>query len=77
MSIRNIDDDLKRRLQRGAEHGHSVDDEVRAVLRREPGSDMEAIDLVDLAEQLFGKKHGVELESHPAAFVREPPDFSR
>jgi plasmid stability protein len=76
MLIRNVDEELKRRLRkRAAEHGHSMEEEVRAVLRRELESEKEAIDLVDLAEQLFGKEHGIELEPHPASFVREPPDF--
>ena len=74
--IRNIDDDLKQRLRRrAAEHGRSMEEEARAVLRQHLGVECD-VDLVKLASELFGEARGVELEPHPVTLVREPPDFS-
>lgn len=75
--IRNLDDRLKERLRlRAARHGHSMEEEVRIVLRRVLESDEEsATDLAELARALFGKEGGVDLEAHPAVPVRAPPEL--
>lgn len=40
ITVRNIEDDLKRRLRiRAAEHGHSMEEEVRRILRAALGED--------------------------------------
>jgi plasmid stability protein len=75
LTVRNIDESVKRRLRvRAAEHGRSMEDEIRHILK-------DALDhapprnLADLALEIFGPKHGVELEPHPPVEPRETPDF--
>jgi len=75
ITIRNIEDRLKTRLRiRAAEHGRSMEEEARCILR-------EALDqqtprsLADLALELFGPEHGVELELPGPVKAREPPKF--
>jgi antitoxin FitA len=75
ITIRNIEDRLKTRLRiRAAERGRSMEEEARCILR-------DALDrqaprsLADLARELFGPEHGVDLELTPRARVREPPNF--
>jgi plasmid stability protein len=73
--IRNLDDRLKARLRvRAAEHGRSMEEEARAILRRDL-EDHEEVSLGSLAKSLFGEKNGVDLEPHPPVWAREPPDF--
>ena len=64
ITIRNLPDDLKARLRlAAAAHGHSMEEEVRAILRRvltakpEPSSN-----LGDRIHSRFAKLGGVELE---------------
>jgi plasmid stability protein len=75
LTIRNITEDLKTRLRiRAAEHGRSMEEEARRILR-------DAVDrerprnLAELALEIFGPKHGVDLEPHPPVEPREPPNF--
>jgi antitoxin FitA len=75
ITIRNLEDGLKTQLRvRAAERGHSMEEEARCILR-------DALDregprnLADLALELFGPKHGVDLEPHPPVTPREPPKF--
>ena len=77
LTIRNFEDDLKTRLRiRAAEHGNSMEEEARRILRdtlerERPRS------LADLAIEIFGPEHGVELEPHPPVKTLLPPDFGR
>jgi plasmid stability protein len=75
ITIRNLEDGLKARLGiRAAEHGRSMEEEARCILR-------DALDqhhprtLADLALEIFGPEHGVDLEPHPPVEPREPPQF--
>ena len=75
ITIRSLEDGLKARLRiRAAEHGHSMEEEARCILR-------DALDrerprnLADLALQLFGPERGVDLDPHPPVTPREPPKF--
>jgi plasmid stability protein len=75
ITIRNLEEGLKNRLKiRAAEHGRSMAEEARCILR-------DALDrqsprnLADLALELFGPEHGVDLEPHPPVEPREPPEF--
>lgn len=75
ITIRNIEDSVKARLRiRAAERGRSMEEEARCILR-------DALDrersrtILDLARELFGREHGVDLELPPRAKVREPPNF--
>ena len=77
LTLRNLDDSVKTRLRvRAAEHGRSMEDEARHILRnaldREPPRT-----LADLALELFGPDHGIELEPHPPVTAPEPPKFDR
>jgi antitoxin FitA len=74
--IRNLDDRLKERLRvRAASHGRSMEEEARTVLRDGLEEANEPVNIVDLARTLFGSEYGIDLEPHPDAFAREPPDF--
>ena len=75
ITIRNFEDGLKTRLRvRAAEHGRSMEEEVRCILRdaieRESPQN-----LADLALQLFGPERGIDLEPHPPVKPRDPPKF--
>ena len=68
--LRNLEDSVKARLRvRAAEHGRSMEDEARHIIRdaleREPSQT-----LADLALDLFGIDHGHELDSHPPVKIR-------
>ncbi len=76
LTVRNIDESVKRRLRiRAAEHGRSMEDEMRHILKDALDHDPPQ-NLADLALEIFGPKHGVVLEPHPPVTPREPPDFS-
>jgi plasmid stability protein len=75
ITIRRLDDRLKTRLRiRAAEHGRSMEEEARCILR-DVLDDQAPQSFADLALQLFGAEHGVELEPHPPVEPREPPKF--
>ena len=75
ITIRSLEDGLKARLRiRAAEHGRSMEEEARCILR--DALDRESPrNLADLALQLFGPERGVDLEPHPPVTPREPPKF--
>ena len=75
MTVRNLDDDLKRRPRiRAAENGRSTEQESRdilkAALKQEPSSGR---DLTSSIRSRFEPLGGVELELPPREPVREPP----
>lgn len=75
ITIRRLDDRLKGRLKhRAAQHGRSMEEEARTILREvlEPPSNANA---ADIALQLFGSKLGVDLELPPRRPFRKPPDL--
>lgn len=74
LSVRKLDEETLARLRvRAAHHGISMEEEVRRILREAvSGPDR----LGDLALQLFGPTHGVEL-TLPDRESHDPPDFSR
>lgn len=75
ITIRRLDDRLKGRLKhRAAQHGNSMEEEARMILREslEPPS---AANAADIALQLFGSKLGVELDLPSRRRFRKPPDF--
>jgi plasmid stability protein len=75
--IRNIEDSVKAQLRvRAAQHGRSMEEEARQILRHALSDQADRGNLADLAEALFGGE-GVELEPHPPVPPREPPDFGR
>ena len=77
ITIRNLDDDVRARLRiRAAEHGRSMEAEVRIILR-----DAVSIakhvprDLAAFTRACFAPLGGVELDIPPRGPMREPPDF--
>ena len=78
ITIRNLDDDVKKRLRvRAAEHSRSMEEEVRVILR-EAVRDGKASpeDLAQFTRECFAGLGGVELELPPRGPMREPPDFA-
>jgi plasmid stability protein len=77
LTIRRLDDPLKARLRvRAAEHGRSMEEEARTILRAalsvepaEPGN------LADAIQARFAPYGGVELEPLPREPIREPQTF--
>jgi antitoxin FitA len=81
ITIRNLDDDLKKRLRlRAAEHGRSMEEEARDILRdvlEVPAHEGKTgLDLFNEIRALFEPLGGMELEPLPREPIREPPDFS-
>ena len=75
LTIRNLEDSVKARLRvQAAQHGRSMEEEARHILRQAVGVAPASISLADLADTLF-REQGAELEPHPAVRTREPPDF--
>ena len=79
ITIRNLDDDVKRRLRvRAAEHGRSMEEEARSILRSalntEPGANTGAA-LVKAIRARVERFGGIELELPPREPMREPPDL--
>ncbi len=80
MTIRNLDDDVKARLRvRAAQHGRSMEEEARNILRaaltdQRPAATGAALvaDIRALVEPLGG----IEFKLPPRSPMREPPDFS-
>ena len=77
ITVRKIEDELKQRLRiRAAEHGHSMEEEARRILRSALGA--EAVPEKDLGtaiHELFKPFGGVELEIPPREPMRELPRF--
>ena len=72
LSVRKIEDDVYERLRaRAKEHGVSMEEEVRRIIRQSVAAPER---LGELAIQCFGPDHGVELELPPRD-THEPPAF--
>ncbi len=60
MSVRKLDEETLNRLRdRAARHGVSMEEEVRQILKRAVAAPER---LGDLAMQIFGSNHGVDLK---------------
>ena len=72
LSVRKIDDQIYDKLKaRAADHGVSMEEEVRRILQRAVAAPER---LGELALRLFGPVHGVDLELSPRE-KHEPPDL--
>ncbi len=78
LTVRNLDPAIKERLRiRAAEHGHSMEAEVRAILRaalKAPDRPPERT-LYDRIRARFAPLGGVALDLPPREPAREPPSF--
>ena len=78
--IRRLDDAVHARLkERATAHGHSLEQEAREVLGAALARDdhRPREHLVDVAWELFGPDHGVQLELPRRTPARPGPDFSK
>ena len=74
ITIRNLDDDLKRRLRlRAAENGRSMEEEVREILRQAIGAPSATRNLGQSIHARFAALGGVEL----SPVQREPNRSAR
>ncbi len=78
ITIRNLDPAIKERLRvRAAQHGHSMEAEVRSILQtilQEPAQRPKR-NLYDRIHDRFAAIGGVDLELPPREPGREPPRF--
>ena len=75
LTIRNLEDEVKARLRvRAARAGHSMEEEVRTILRRAVGG-ITGPELLKASRELFGEEHGVELEAPSRDDPRAQPRF--
>lgn len=77
ITVRNLDDGLKRRLRiRAAENERSMEQEVREILRTVLAEDSTPSQNLGTAlHSLFSPFGGVELDLPPRTPMREPPTF--
>ena len=79
ITIRNLDDRLKPRLRvRAANHGHSMEEEARTILRAALANERTAPD--DLAAAIrrrFARLGGVDLPKTPRGPLRRVPNLDR
>ena len=76
ITIRNLDDGLKRRLRvRAAENGRSMEEEARDILRRTVGETPPPKDLGRAIHTRFAALGGVEFEPPERGPMRPPPEF--
>ncbi len=78
ITIRKLDPALKERLRvRAAEHGHSMEAEVRRILQStlQGPPHAPATNLYDRIRALVEPLGGIDLESPPREPARDPPTF--
>jgi plasmid stability protein len=76
ITIRNLDDSLKHRLRiRAAEHGRSMEEEVREILRQTVGGSPAPENLGAAIHRRFAALGGVDLDLPPREPMPEPPRF--
>lgn len=74
ITIRNLDEALKRRLRiRAAEHGRSMEEEAREILRRAVGVPAAPANLAASIRARIEASGGVDLDIPPREPIREPP----
>jgi plasmid stability protein len=78
LTIRNLDEPIKARLRvRAAQRGHSMEEEVRQILRTALSVETEVGDnLAEAIRKRFEPLGGVELPEIEREPGRQPPDFS-
>lgn len=78
ITIRNLQDDVKRRLRiRAAEHGRSMEEEAREILREGLGEAKTANNLAAAIRARVAPLRGVTLDLPPREPMRDPPAFDQ
>ena len=77
ITIRRLDESTKTGLRvRAAQHGRSMEEEAREILRSALARTKEKEgNLADSIRALFAPLGGVDLPEYPRSPMREPPDF--
>ena len=76
ITIRNLDDDVKRRLRvRAAEHGRSMEEEARDILRQVVGQPSAPRNLAQAIHARFAALGGIDLPQPQRGPMRPSPDF--
>ena len=77
LTIRNVDPRLKERLRlRAARHGHSMEAELRDILRQALAiGETRETNLAEAIRKRMAPFGGVDLEPLPPEPVRDPPTF--
>ncbi len=74
ITIRNLDDDLKQRLRlRAAEHGRSMEEEVRGILRQALSDAAAPRNLAAAIRARVAPLGGIDLALPPREAMRDPP----
>lgn len=78
ITIRSLDDEVKRRLRiRAAEHGRSMEEEVREILRQAVGREKPNHDLAAAIRARVAPLGGIDLDLPQREAMREPPAFDQ
>lgn len=78
ITIRNLDDDIKRRLRvRAAEHGRSMEEEAREILRDVVGDTRPPMNLAHRLRARVAEIGGVDLDIPARDPMRTPPAFDQ
>ena len=78
MTIRNLDDSLKKRLRvRAAEHGKSMEAEAREILRAALSQEDADAPLSICIQQRFAEVGGVDLRLPEREPLRPPPNLDQ
>lgn len=76
ITIRNLDDDVKRRLRvRAAEHGRSMEEEAREILRQVVTRPTPLRDLGQSIHARFSEVGGIDLPQAKRREMRPTPNF--
>ena len=76
ITIRNLDDEIKQRLRvRAAEHGRSMEEEAREILRRVIGEGAPPRDLATAIRARVASSDRVDLDLPAREPMRDPPQF--
>jgi antitoxin FitA len=76
ITIRNLDDDVKRRLRvRAAEHGRSMEEEAREILRQVVTRRTPLRDLGQSIHARFSEVGGIDLPQPKRGEMRPTPNF--
>lgn len=76
ITIRNLEEDIKQRLRvRAAEHGRSMEEEAREILRRVMTEDSSPRNLAAAIRARVARSARVDLDLPAREPMREPPRF--